>query len=186
MKFLVDFFPVLAFFIAFYIPEDREQGMYLATAVAIAASFVQIGALWLLKKKIENMHIVTFLLILVLGGLTLALRDKTFIKWKPTAVNWAFALVFLGSRWIGAKPLVQRMMEQAVTLPARVWQQLNLVWVLFFLTLGCANLYVAYTFSDEVWVNFKLFGVIGLTLLFAFGQAFWLARHDEGGGNPRS
>lgn len=175
MKFLVDFFPVLAFFIAFYIPEDREQAMYVATAAAIAASFIQISALWLLKRKVEKLHLATFVLILVLGGLTLYLQDKTFIKWKPTAVNWLFALVFLGSRYIGAKPLVQRMMEHAITLPAAIWINLNTIWILFFLSIGCANLYVAYSFSDEVWVNFKLFGVIGLTLLFAVGQAFYLA-----------
>ena len=179
MKFLVDFLPVLAFFIAFYLPADREQAIYVATAAAIAASAIQIAGLWLLKHKIEKMHVITFLLILVLGGATLLLQDKTFIKWKPTAVNWLFALVFLGSQFIGEKPLVQRMMEQAVQLPRPVWSRLNLSWVAFFLAMGIANLYVAFTFSDEVWVNFKMFGILGLTFVFVVGQSLFLARYME-------
>jgi intracellular septation protein len=177
MKFLIDFFPVIAFFVAFYIPEDREQGIYLATAAAIAASFIQIAGTWLVKRRVENMHLVTFLLILVLGGATLLLQDKTFIKWKPTAVNWLFAVVFLGSQFIGRKPLVRRMLEHAVNVPDPVWTTLNLGWVGFFLLMGLINLYVAFSFSDEVWVNFKLFGILGLTLLFAVGQAFYLSRY---------
>lgn len=177
MKFLIDFFPVFAFFIAFYVPEDREQGIYLATAAAIGASFIQISVLWILKRRVENMHLITFFLILVLGGATLLLQDKTFIKWKPTAVNWLFALVFLGSQYIGRKPLAQRMLEQAVAVRGGVWTAVNLSWVVFFLTMGLANLYVAFNFSDEVWVNFKLFGILGLTFLFALGQAVFLSRY---------
>lgn len=177
MKFLVDFFPVLAFFIAFYIPEDREQAIYTATAAAIAASFIQITGVWLVNRRVENMHLVTFLLILVLGGATLLLQDKTFIKWKPTAVNWLFAAAFLASQFIGAKPLTQRMMEQAINVPGKIWTPLNLSWVLFFFAMGLINLFVAFNFSDEIWVNFKLFGILGLTLLFAIVQAVYLSRH---------
>ncbi len=179
MKFLVDFLPVLAFFIAFYIPSDREQAIYVATAAAIIASGIQIAGLWLMKHKIEKMHIVTFLLILVLGGATLVLQDKTFIKWKPTAVNWLFALVFLGSQFIGEKPLVQRMMEQALQMPRPVWLRLNLSWVVFFLVMGAANLYVAFNFSDEIWVNFKMFGILGLTFVFVIAQSLFLSRYME-------
>ncbi|MBI2993794.1 MAG: septation protein A [Gammaproteobacteria bacterium] len=179
MKFLVDFFPVLAFFIAFYVPADRELAMYYATAAAIGASLIQIAGLWLVKRKVENLYLITFLLLLILGGATLLLQDKTFIKWKPTAVNWLFAAAFLGSQWIGGKPLVQRMMEHAVSVPATVWTPLNLSWVIFFVSMGVANLFVAYNFSDEIWVNFKLFGILGLTLLFAIGQAFYLARYMQ-------
>jgi len=179
MKFFVDFFPVLAFFIAFYLPGDREQAIYVATAAAIVASTLQIAGLWLLKHKIQNMHIITFLLILLLGGATLLLHDKTFIKWKPTAVNWLFAVAFLGSQFIGEKPLVQRMMEQAVQMPRPAWLRLNLSWVAFFLIMGIANLYVAFNFSDEIWVNFKMFGILGLTFVFVVGQSFFLARYIE-------
>lgn len=177
MKFLVDFFPVLAFFIAFYVPEDREQAIFVATAAAIAASAIQMAGMWLMQHSIRKMHVITFLLILVLGGATLLLHDKTFIKWKPTAVNWLFALVFLGSQFVGEKPLIQRMMEEAVQLPREIWQRLNLTWVVFFITMGCANLYVAFTFSDEVWVNFKMWGILGLTFLFVVGQSVYLSRH---------
>jgi intracellular septation protein len=179
MKFLVDFFPVLAFFIAYYVPGDREQAIYMATAAAIVASALQMAGLRLMKHRIGRMHVVTFLLILLLGGATLLLEDKTFIKWKPTAVNWLFALVFLGSQFVGDKPLVQRMMEQAVQLPRAVWLRLNLSWAMFFLLMGCANLYVAYTFSDEIWVNFKMWGILGLTFAFVIGQSLFLARHVE-------
>jgi len=177
MKFFIDLFPVIAFFIAFYIPEDREQGIYLATAAAIGASFIQITGTWLVKRRVENMHLVTFLLILVLGGATLLLHDKTFIKWKPTAVNWAFAIVFLGSQFIGRKPLVRRMLEQSLTVPDAVWTRLNLGWVAFFLLTGTANLYVAFNFSDEIWVNFKMFGILGLTFLFIAAQGFFLSKY---------
>ena len=179
MKFLVDFLPVLAFFIAFYLPGDREQAIYVATAAAIIASAIQIAGLWLQKHKVEKMHIITFLLILLLGGATLLLHDKTFIKWKPTAVNWLFALVFLGSQFVGEKPIVQRMMEQAVQMPHQVWLRLNLSWVGFFLIMGIANLYVAFNFSDEVWVNFKMFGILGLTLVFVVGQSMFMARYMD-------
>ena len=177
MKFLIDFFPVLAFFVAFYIPEDRDQGIYLATAAAIAASLVQIAVMWIAKRRVENMHLATFLLLLVLGGATLLLQDKTFIKWKPTAVNWLFAIVFLGSQYIGEKPIIRRMMETSIQIPPALWAPLNLSWVLFFLVMGTMNLYVAFNFSETVWVNFKLFGILGLTFIFAIGQALYLARY---------
>lgn len=179
MKFFIDFFPVLAFFIAFYIPSDREQAIFVATGVAIIASAIQIAGIWLMQRRVEKMHVATFLLILVLGGATLLLEDKTFIKWKPTAVNWLFALVFLVSQFVGDKPLVQRMMEQAVRLPRVVWQRLNLSWVAFFAVMGLANLYVAFNFSDEIWVNFKMWGILGLTFVFVIVQSIFLAQHIE-------
>lgn len=177
MKFLFDFFPVVAFFVAFYIPEDRSQAIYLATGVAIIASFVQVIAYWLLTRKFEKMHLITLAILVVLGGATLILQDERFIKWKPTAVNWLFAVVLLGAQVFFRKNLVQRMMEHAVDLPQRIWNKLNISWAVFFAVTGLANLYVAYTFSDEIWVNFKLFGILGLTLLFAIGQGFYMNRH---------
>lgn len=177
MKFLFDLFPVLAFFIAFYIPANHEQGIYLATAVAIVASLLQVTIVWLLHRRVERMHVVTLLLILVLGGATLLLHDERFIKWKPTAVNWAFALAFLGSQFVGGKPLVQRMMEKNISVPDKVWRPLNLSWVTFFAVSGLLNLYVAFNFSREIWVNFKLFGLFGLTFIFALAQAIYLGRY---------
>lgn len=172
MKFLADFFPVLLFFGAYQLYD-----IYVATATAIVASFVQVGASWFRHRKVEKMHLVTLGLLVVFGGLTLALRDPLFIKWKPTVVNWLFAAAFLGSHYVGERPIIQRMMSQAVTLPPEIWHRLSIAWVLFFLGVGAINLLVAFSFSEETWVNFKLFGMLGLTILFVIGQAVYLAKH---------
>lgn len=197
MKFLFDLFPVLLFFIAFKfygswvpaeeslcmagmcIPGGAEGAIYAATLIAILATFVQVGFVWLKHRRVETMHIVTLALIAVLGGATVAFQDETFIKWKPTVVNWLFAAVFLGSQYfMGKKPLVRRMMENAVSLSEEaVWTRLNLLWVLFFVAMGVLNLYVAFNFPTETWVNFKLFGLMGLTFLFVIVQAVYLARY---------
>lgn len=172
MKFLFDFLPVLLFFIAF-----KLYDIYIATAVAIAGSIAQTGWLWLRYRRIERMPLFTLLLIVVLGGSTLIFHDEYFIKWKPTAVNWLFAVVFLGSQWVGQKPILERMLSENLELPAPVWLRLNLAWVGFFLTMGLANLYVALNFDTETWVDFKLFGMLTLTLIFVIAQAIYLARH---------
>ena len=172
MKLLFDFLPILLFFIAY-----KLGGIYTATAVAIAASFLQVGASWLKHRRVENMHLITLALLVVFGGLTLFLQDETFIKWKPSVINWLFGLVFLGSQFIGAKPLVQRMMSGSISLPDPVWGRLNLAWSLFFIALGFANLYVMANFDTDTWVDFKLFGMTGLTLLFMLAQGLFLARY---------
>jgi len=175
MKFLFDFFPVVLFFVVF-----KFYGIYIATAVAIAASIVQVTAYWLKHRRCESMHIITLALIVVLGGATLMLHNELFIKWKPTGINWAFALVLLGSHFVGKRqPLIQRMMQKNITLPTIIWQRLNISWMLFFALMGATNLYVAYYFDTNTWVNFKLFGVLGLTLLFVVIQAIYLSRHIE-------
>jgi intracellular septation protein len=184
MKLLFDFFPILLFFVAYKLAEDPAEphrGILVATAVAIVASAVQVAISWWRQRRVERMHLVTLALIVVLGGATLVLRDEIFIKWKPTAVNWLFAVVFLVSQFVGRAPLVRRMMESAVQLPDPVWARLNLSWVAFFLVLGLANLYVVYHFDTETWVNFKLFGLLGLTLAFVLGQGLYLARYMEEG-----
>lgn len=172
MKLLLDFFPILLFFIAF-----KMYDIYVATAVAIAASVVQVSYLYIKNKRVEKMHLVTLALIVILGGATLLLHDETFIKWKPTIVNWGFALVFLGSHFIGKKPIVQRMMDQAVTMPEFAWRRLSFFWVAFFIFSGVANLYVAFNFDTDTWVNFKLFGLMGLTLAFLLLQVLYISRH---------
>ena len=177
MKILIDFFPVLAFFIAYYVPQDPAERMYVATAVAIVAVIIQVSVYWLIHRRFEKMHLVTLAIIIILGGMTLLLQDKRFFMWKPTAVNWLFAAGFLASEFIGSKPLIRRMMDHAISLPDPVWYRLNRSWILFFVFSGAVNLYVAYNFAEEFWVNFKLFGILGMTLLFAIGQSFYLARH---------
>ena len=174
MKFLFDLLPVAVFFIAYYAPENREQAIYIATAAAVVASVAQTVGFRLFTGKTEKMHLITLAIILVLGGITLLLQDKRFWFWKPTLVNWLFAAAFLGSQFVGERPLIERMLSQAAAAPRRVWLRLNLAWVAFFLFLGALNLYVAFRFAEHVWVNFKLFGLLGLTLLFAVAQAFYL------------
>ena len=174
MKFLFDLFPIILFFIAY-----KMYDIYVATAVAIAAAFVQTGLFWLKNRRFEKMHVITLGILIVFGGLTLALRDPVFIKWKPTVVNWLFAEVFVGARLFSKTSLIERMMGHAITVPAAVWDRLNWAWVMFFVAIGIINLYVAFTYSEEAWVNFKLFGMMGLTLVFVFGQAFYLGRYMQ-------
>ncbi len=173
MKFLFDLFPVFLFFAAFQV-----WGIYVATAVAIAATFAQIGWLALRGKKIEPMLWASLVIIVVFGGLTLFLRDKTFIQWKPTVLYWLFGAVLAGGAFTG-KNLVKAMMSHQITLPAPVWARLNWSWVGFFAFMGAANLYVAYHFSESAWVNFKLFGGMGLMLLFVLAQGLVLSRYVE-------
>jgi len=172
MKMLADFFPILLFFIAYQLYD-----IYVATAVAIASSFLQVGFYWLVRRRVEKMHLITLGLLVVFGGLTLILRDPLFIKWKPTVVNWLFGIIFMGSHLIGEKTVVERMMQHAVELPAIIWTRLNMAWSLFFIVSGLLNLYVAFNYSEETWVSFKLFGMLGLTFLFVIAQAFYMARH---------
>ncbi|MBD3821578.1 MAG: septation protein A [Thiotrichales bacterium] len=174
MKLLFDFFPILLFFIAF-----KLFGIYVATAVAIAASVLQVGYVYLKNKRVENMHLITLALIIILGGATLIFHDETFIKWKPTIVNWGFALVFLGSHFIGKKPIVRHLMDQALYLPEKVWNRLSYMWVVFFIFSGIANLYVAFNYDTDTWVNFKLFGLMGLTLAFILVQGVYISRYIQ-------
>lgn len=174
MKMLADLFPVILFFIAYQLFD-----IYVATQAAIAAAALQVAYHWFRYKKVENTHWLTLGLLLVFGGLTLALRDPTFIKWKPTVVNWLFAAAFLLSQLFMRRSLLQRMMDHAITLPDAAWTRLNAAWVAFFLSMGVLNLYVAYNFSEQTWVNFKLFGFLGLTLAFMLAQGFYLARNME-------
>ncbi len=172
MKLLFDFFPIILFFAAY-----KLQGIYVATLVAIVATFVQVGWLWLCHRRVETMHLVTLGLIVVFGGATLYLHDEQFIKWKPTVINWLFGLAFLVSQFVGKKPFIQRMMGGNIELPPSVWSRLNLSWALFFLFLGAVNLFVVYIFDTDTWVNFKLFGMLGLTLAFVIVQALFLSRY---------
>ena len=174
MKFLLDFFPILLFFIAYQVWD-----IYAATAVAVAAAGLQVGWQRLRHGRVEKMQAVTLGLLVVFGGLTLLLRDPVFIKWKPTVVNWLFAIAFLVTAYVGERSLLQRMMGHAVSLPEAVWRRLNWAWIGFFVAMGVLNLIVAYQFAEDVWVNFKLFGLMGLTLLFVLAQAPYLAKHME-------
>lgn len=177
MKLLFDFFPVALFFAAF-----KLKGIYAATIVAMLASALQVVLHWLFHRTVEKMHIVTLVLIIVLGGATLFFHDPVFIQWKPTGIYWITSLVFLGSQFIGQKTLVQKMMESNISLPKQVWLRLNIAWVVFFAAMGVINIYVAYNFDMNTWVNFKLFGGLGATLVFVLIQSLYLSKHaiEEG------
>jgi len=172
MKLLIDFFPVLLFYIAF-----KLFDIYVATIVAIITSIIQVSAYRLIKKRFETMHLVTLGIIILFGGATLLLHDELFIKWKPTIINWLFGFAFIISQFIGDRPLVQRMMSTVVSMPQTNWLRLNTAWGLFFILLGFINLYVIYNFDTDTWVNFKLFGMIGLTIAFVIIQSLYIARY---------
>lgn len=175
MQLLIDFLPIIIFFVAF-----KLYGVYVATVAIIIAMAAQIAVQWIRERTVSKMLLVSGVLVLLFGSATLMLRDPIFIQWKPTIVNWLFGIAFLGSQFIGSQPLIQRVMGHAIELPAQMWKQLNLMWVANFIVLGAANLYVVYNFDENTWVNFKLFGMLGLTLLTAIGQAVWIAARTSG------
>ena len=206
MKQLFDFLPIVLFFIVYKFfldlpdelivavnewlpfmaltPGNESDAIYMATLVAIIATIIQVAFSATLLKKVEKMPIITLVLLVIFGGATLLLKDPLFIQWKPSVINGLFGIGFLLSQFIGSKPLVQRLMSQAVAIEDdSVWVKLNLSWVFFFALSGLANLIVApaidpfnFQFSESTWVDFKLFGLMGMTIVFVIGQAFYLAR----------
>ncbi len=175
MKFLFDMFPVILFFVAF-----KMYDIYAATVIAIAATVLQIGWVWFKHRKVDKIQWISLGLIVVFGGATLLLRDETFIKWKPTVLYWLFSMVLLVSALFFRKNLIKAMMGSQITAPDNVWKKLLVAWVGFFAFMGAINLFVAYGYSTDTWVNFKLFGSMGLMLVFIVGQAIVLAPHIKG------
>jgi intracellular septation protein len=174
MKILFDLFPVILFFVAF-----KFQGIYVATEAAIAATVVQIIWTKIRHGKVDTMLWVSFAIIAVFGGATLLLHDETFIKWKPTVLYWVFSAILLVSNVMFKKNLMRSLLQEKIALPLHVWHRLNLSWSLFFAVLGFINLYVAFNYSTDAWVNFKLFGFTGLMLLFVLAQGMWLAKYVD-------
>jgi intracellular septation protein len=170
MQVLFDILPVIVFFVVY-----RFSGIYAATAAIMATMALQIAYQWFRHGKVNQMFLASGIVVGILGAITLALRNPLFIQWKPTIASWLFAAAFLGSRFIGGETLVERIMGQAVQLERAFWRQLNWIWVVTFAALGAVNLYVVYHFPETIWVDFKLFGITGLTLLVAVGQALWIA-----------
>jgi intracellular septation protein len=169
MQLLFDAFPIIVFFVVY-----RFSDIYTATVAIIVTMAVQIAYQWFRYRKVNKMFLVSGALVALFGGITLALRNPLFIQWKPTIVYWLFAVAFLGSQFFGNKTLIERAMGHAIELQPAFWRQLNLMWVIAFVGLGAANLYVVYHFSEEAWVDFKL-GTIGLVFLVAVTQAIWVA-----------
>jgi len=215
MKLLYDFFPIILFFVAY-----KVAGIFAATAVAIVAALLQVSWSWLRHRRVERMHLISAGLIAVLGGITLALHDKTFIMWKPSLVYLLFAGVFAASQLFGERPLIERLLSSQLRMPRRQWRRLGWAWLGFFLVCGAANAGMVHYYSraesalrqaspqadaaaindlqcardfsgtavrlceeaaarEALWVDFKLFGLIALTLLFVVAQSLWLARHAE-------
>lgn len=172
MKLLFDFFPILLFFIVY-----KFFGIYLATIVAMGVSLLQIGYFWLKHRRLEITHIITLVLFLILGTATVLFRNEIFVKWKPTAVYWVFSLLLLGSQITGSKPFIQRIIGEKIILPQSVWQRLNLSWAIFFAGMGALNLYIAYRYSTDTWVNFKLFGTLATTVAFVILQSLYMAKY---------
>lgn len=174
MKLLFDLLPVLLFFVAYKI-----WGIYVATAVAIGATVLQI--IWTKYRhgKVDTMLWVTFAIVGILGGATLMLHNENFIKWKPTALYWIFSVILMFSNLLFHKNLMRSMLHEKIALPVHAWNRLNLIWSLFFAALGFINLYVAYNFSTDSWVNFKLFGFTGLMVIFILAQGAWLAKYID-------
>ncbi|RJX32123.1 MAG: septation protein A [Oxalobacter sp.] len=202
MKFLFDLFPVILFFGIFRWGEKNAQAaqelvtktlsgvmsggvtpeqapIILATAVAIVASFAQIGYLLARRKKVDLMLWVSLAVIVVFGGMTIYFNSETFIKWKPTVLYWCFAFALLLGQVLFRKNLIRALMQGQITLPDQVWGHLCYAWIVFFGLMGIVNLYVAFwgNFSTGSWVNFKLFGGFGLTLIFVVAQSIYLSKH---------
>jgi len=171
MKMLFDFFPIILFFIAY-----KFAGIYVATATAMIACVLQVSYYWFKHHRFEPLHLISLAIILILGTITLILHNAMFIKWKPTAIYWVFAVVFLATQFFGPKTLLQTMLDTKVSLPNFVWKRSNLSWALFFAAMGIANLYVVYNFSTNTWVNFKLFS-LGLSVVFSIAQSIYMAKY---------
>jgi intracellular septation protein len=201
MKLLFDFLPIIFFFATFKFAErdaawaaafatqhlgflvaggvvgPKEAPVLLATVVVIVATLAQVLWLKLRRLKVDKMLWVSLALVVVLGGLTIYFHNETFIKWKPSMLYWAMGLAFWLSPLLTGKNLLKVLLGEQLELPPRAWHRLNFAWVAFFATMGLLNIWVAYTFSTDAWVNFKLFGGIGLMLLFSVGQGLYIARH---------
>jgi intracellular septation protein len=172
MKQLLEFFPILLFFIAF-----KVYDIYVATAVVMIATILQVTFMWFRYRKVETMQWVTLGLVMVMGGATLYFQDAQFIKWKFSIIEWLFGLVFLGSQFIGKKPFIERMMSDNMTLPHNVWKRLNLLWAGFFIAVGFLNVYVMFHYSTDEWVYFKTFIAPGLMVVFIVVQMFYLYQY---------
>ena len=172
MRMLFDFFPILLFFIAY-----KLQDIYFATIIAIISTVLQVFIIWIRKKKLETMHIITMIMIIIFGGANVFLQNEMFIKWKVSVVNWLFSLIFFISHFIGEKTIIQKLMDKSITLPKQVWLKLNISWAAFFGLVGFLNIYIVYNYDTNTWVNFKLFGVIGITFVFVIIQSIFMAKH---------
>lgn len=192
MKQLLEFIPIALFFIVYQLDgetiafagwEHEVDGIFTATAVLMGATVTQVVLTWLITREFEKRLLWLMLAVLAFGGLTLALRNELFIQWKPTIFNWGLALAFGGSQFIGDRNLMERLLGSQVHLPHNVWARLNLLWVCNFTLVGGLNLVVAYGFSEQTWVSYKLYSAIGFTLLLTIVTALMISPYirEDGG-----
>jgi len=174
MKFLFDFFPLIAFYATYKI---YDNDIFYATGAIVIATIIQIAFNWYKHRKIEKMHVITVVLVTFFGGLTIALHDPIFIKWKVSVVNWLFGIILIGSQFIGDKTIIERMLSNAINVADSIWLRINLSWALFFIGMGFLNWYVFVNYSESTWVDFKVYGMLGLTFLFVVIQGIYLSRH---------
>jgi intracellular septation protein len=180
MGLLFDFIPVILFFIAYPL-----YGIYVATGIVIVASILQVAYTWFRHRKVDGLLLTSASLVVLLGTTTLLAHNAIFIKWKPTVIYWVFALAFLASEYLfSGRSLIQRMLDSSISLPQAVWHKLNIGWVCFFSVMGAINLYIIYHFSTRFWVTFKLFGVLGFTLVFIILQSVYVAKHLQNNDAP--
>jgi intracellular septation protein len=172
MKQLLDFLPLIIFFV-FY----KMYDIFVATGALIAATAVALVISWYKYRKVEKMTLVTFVLVAFFGGLTLFFHNDEFIKWKVTAIYGLFAIALLFSQWVLKKNLIQSMLGKEITLTPEVWARLNIAWALFFIFCGLANIYVAFWLPQNIWVNFKVFGLTALTLIFTLFSGIYMYRN---------
>lgn len=187
-KNMQDFIPVIGFIGAYLVARMLGHGdiaMYVATAVLMIVTVLQIAWMLARKQTVEKRHWLTLAVILVLGAVTLVLRNDMFIKFKPTVLNFAIAAVFLGSQWVGKENLTQRMLGKVFDMPPNLWTKLNAAWVLFFAFSGLINAIVAVRASNDFYIGFKLWGLMGMTFAFMIAQFVVLRRYvrqeDKGG-----
>lgn len=183
MKLLFDFFPIILFFASYKI---FNHNIFIATAVVIVVSLIQVLIYWLKYRRLEALLLTNCLLILIFGGSTLLLHQEIYVKWKASVIYWLYAAALLISQFFGNKPLVQRALETNLTLPIQVWTRVNWICAIYFAAIGCINIFVVYHFSTNAWVDFKLFGILGLTILFFVGLSFYLSRYLDPKSGPHT
>ena len=172
MKQFFDFIPLLVFFAVY-----KFYDIYTATAALMVVTVLQIAITWFTLRKLEKMHLITLGMVLVFGGFTLFFHDDAFIKWKVTVINLLFSAALLVSQFVLKKPLIKQMLGKEMQLPDAIWCRVNLAWAGFFAVAAATNTYIAFHLPQEVWVNFKVFGLLGMTLLFTVATVFYLYRH---------
>ncbi|MFZ6644183.1 septation protein A [Undibacterium sp. TJN25] len=203
MKFLFDLFPVILFFVTFkwgesHVPQAQDLASHylsglisggiatpdqapilLATAIAMLASVLQIGYLLARRKKVDAMLWISFIIISVFGSLTIYFHSETFIKWKPTVLYWCYGAALFMGQYIFRKNLIRTAMESQIKMPDLIWSRLGIVWIGYCIIMGFANIFVAFNFSTDTWVNFKLISIVAIMPAFVVAQSLFLSKYME-------